>query len=48
MYIGEGVKLVCDVFVLVKEKVLIIIFIDELDVIGIKRFDFEKFGDREV
>lgn len=45
MFIGDGVKLVCDVFVLVKEKVLFIIFIDELDVIGIKCFDSEKVGD---
>lgn len=36
MFIGDGVKLVRDVFVFVKEKVLVIIFIDELDVIGIK------------
>lgn len=34
MFIGDGVKLVRDVFVLVKEKQLVIIFIDELDVIG--------------
>ena len=31
-----------------KEKAPTIIFIDELDAIGTKRFDSEKAGDREV
>lgn len=31
-----------------KEKAPAIIFIDELDAIGTKRFDSEKAGDREV
>lgn len=48
MFIGDGVKFVRDCFVLVKEKVFVIIFIDELDVIGIKCFDSEKSGDCEV
>lgn len=48
MFIGDGVKFVCDCFVLVKEKVLVIIFIDELDVVGMKCFDSEKSGDCEV
>lgn len=38
MFIGDGVKLVRDVFVLVKEKQLVIIFIDELDVIGLQLY----------
>lgn len=40
MFIGDGVKLVRDVFVLVKEKQLVIIFIDELDVIGLYFYDY--------
>ena len=32
----------------VQEKAPAIIFIDELDAIGTKRFDSEKSGDREV
>ena len=37
-----------DAFALAKEKAPAIIFIDELDAIGTKRFDSEKAGDREV
>lgn len=48
MFIGEGAKLVRDAFALAKEKAPTIIFIDELDAIGTKRFDSEKSGDREV
>ncbi|GMM41521.1 proteasome regulatory particle base subunit [Hanseniaspora uvarum] len=48
MFIGEGAKLVRDAFQLAKEKQPTIIFIDELDAIGTKRFDSEKSGDREV
>lgn len=48
MYIGDGAKLVRDAFALAKEKAPAIIFIDELDAIGTKRFDSEKSGDREV
>lgn len=48
MFIGEGSKLVRDAFALAKEKAPTIIFIDELDAIGTKRFDSEKSGDREV
>lgn len=48
MFIGDGAKLVRDAFALAKEKVPAIIFIDELDAIGTKRFDSEKAGDREV
>lgn len=45
---GDGAKLVRDAFALAKEKAPAIIFIDELDAIGTKRFDSEKAGDREV
>ena len=48
MFIGDGAKLVRDAFELAKQKAPAIIFIDELDAIGTKRFDFEKSGDREV
>merc|ERR1712054_611688 len=54
MFIGDGAKLVRDAFDLAKEKVKdrgkggAIIFIDELDAIGTKRFGGEQSGDREV
>lgn len=48
MFIGDGAKLVRDAFNLAKEKAPSIIFIDELDAIGTKRFNSEKSGDREV
>ncbi|XP_063899849.1 26S proteasome regulatory subunit 6A-B-like [Zophobas morio] len=48
MFIGDGAKLVRDAFALAKEKAPAIIFIDELDAVGTKRFDSEKAGDREV
>jgi 26S proteasome regulatory subunit T5 len=48
MFIGDGAKLVRDCFALAKEKAPAIIFIDELDAVGTKRFDSEKSGDREV
>lgn len=48
MFIGDGAKLVRDAFHLAKEKAPCIIFIDEIDSIGTKRFDSSKSGDREV
>ncbi|VVC35228.1 ATPase, AAA-type, core,ATPase, AAA-type, conserved site,P-loop containing nucleoside triphosphate [Cinara cedri] len=48
MYIGDGAKLVRNAFALAKEKAPAIIFIDELDAIGTKRFNSERVGDREV
>ena len=48
MYIGDGSKLVRDAFELAREKAPAIIFIDELDAVGTKRFGSEKTGDREV
>ncbi|XP_035894320.1 26S proteasome regulatory subunit 6A-B-like [Anopheles stephensi] len=48
MFIGDGAKLVRDAFAVAKEKAPTIIFIDELDAIGTKRFDSTKAGDREV
>eukprot|EP01125_Pyxidicula_operculata_P001305 TRINITY_DN111_c0_g1_i1.p1 TRINITY_DN111_c0_g1~~TRINITY_DN111_c0_g1_i1.p1 ORF type:complete len:436 (+),score=126.13 TRINITY_DN111_c0_g1_i1:45-1352(+) len=48
MFIGDGAKLVRDAFALAKEKKPTIIFIDELDAVGTKRFDSDVSGDREV
>merc|ERR1719345_618073 len=48
MFIGDGAKMVRDAFALAKEKSPAIIFLDELDAIGTKRFDSEQSGDREV
>merc|ERR1711939_1023424 len=48
MFIGDGAKLVRDAFELAKQHKAAIIFIDELDAIGTKRFDSDKSGDREV
>ena len=48
MFIGDGAKMVRDAFALAKEKSPCIIFIDEIDAIGTKRFDSDKSGDREV
>jgi 26S proteasome regulatory subunit T5 len=48
MFIGDGAKIVRDAFALAREKKPTIIFIDELDAIGTKRFDSDVSGDREV
>eukprot|EP00166_Cyanidium_caldarium_P003809 ctg_3712.g436 len=48
MYIGDGARLVRDAFALAKKKAPSIVFIDELDAIGTKRFDSDKSGDRET
>merc|ERR1711959_540055 len=48
MGIGDGAKMVRDAFALAKEKAPAIIFLDELDAIGTRRFDSEQSGDREV
>jgi len=47
-YIGEGARLVRDLFKMAKQKSPSIIFIDELDSIGAKRIDTATSGDREV
>jgi hypothetical protein len=44
MFIGDGAKLVRDAFALAREKSPCIIFIDEIDAIGTKRFDSEARG----
>jgi 26S proteasome regulatory subunit T5 len=48
MYIGDGAKIVRDAFALAREKAPTVIFIDELDAVGLKRFGSEVSGGREV
>lgn len=47
-YIGEGARLVRELFEMAREKAPSIIFIDELDAIGAKRIESATSGDREV
>ncbi len=47
-FIGEGARLVREIFQLAKEKAPSIIFIDELDAIGSRRLTIATSGDREV
>ena len=47
-YIGEGARLVRELFELAKSKSPAIVFIDELDAIGARRMDGATSGDREV
>ena len=47
-FIGEGAKLVRDVFKLAKEKAPCIIFIDEIDAVASRRTESLTGGDREV
>lgn len=47
-YIGEGGRMVRELFSLAKEKAPSVIFLDEIDAIGAKRLDGSTSGDREV
>ncbi|MEK6977218.1 MAG: proteasome-activating nucleotidase [Candidatus Hydrothermarchaeota archaeon] len=47
-YIGEGARLVRELFKMAREKAPSVVFIDELDAIGAKRLDSATSGDREV
>ncbi len=47
-FIGEGARIVREIFQMAKKKQPAIIFIDELDAIGSRRLDAATSGDREV
>jgi len=47
-YLGEGPRMVRDIFRLAREHSPSIIFIDEVDAIATKRFDAQTGADREV
>ena len=47
-YIGEGGRMVRELFSLAKDRAPAIIFLDEIDAIGAKRLDSATSGDREV
>ena len=47
-YLGEGPRMVRDLFRLAKENAPSIVFIDEIDAIATKRFDAQTGADREV
>ena len=47
-FIGEGAKLIKEIFQLAREKAPSVIFIDELDALASKRMDVGTSGEREV
>lgn len=47
-YVGEGPRMVRDVFRLAKQNAPSIVFIDEVDAIATKRYDANTGADREV
>jgi len=47
-FIGEGAKLVKEVFQLAKEKAPSVVFIDEIDALASKRIEIGTSGEREV
>lgn len=47
-FVGEGARVVRDVFELARKKAPSIVFIDEIDAIGAKRIDLGTSGEREV
>ncbi len=47
-FIGEGAKLVREVFQLAREKAPSIVFVDEIDAIAAKRIELGTSGEREV
>eukprot|EP00792_Barthelona_sp_PAP020_P006533 TRINITY_DN3023_c0_g3_i2.p1 TRINITY_DN3023_c0_g3~~TRINITY_DN3023_c0_g3_i2.p1 ORF type:complete len:466 (+),score=154.77 TRINITY_DN3023_c0_g3_i2:33-1430(+) len=47
-YLGEGPKLVRELFAAAKEMAPAIVFIDEIDAVGTKRFDARSSGEKEI
>ena len=47
-FVGEGARIVREVFELARRKAPSIVFIDEIDAIGAKRIDIGTSGEREV
>ena len=47
-YIGDGAKMVRDAFALAREKAPTIVFIDEIDAVGLKRSGGDGHGGKEV
>ena len=47
-YLGDGPKLVREIFKVAEDNAPSIIFIDEIDAIGTKRYDSSSSGEREV
>ena len=47
-YLGEGPKLVREIFKVADEMAPSIVFIDEIDAIGTKRYDSGSSGTKEV
>jgi 26S proteasome regulatory subunit T2 len=47
-YLGEGPKLVREIFRVAEENAPSIVFIDEIDAIGTKRYDSNSGGEREI
>ncbi len=47
-FIGEGARIVREIFIMAEKKAPSIVFIDELDAIGSRRLDVATSGDREV
>merc|ERR1719450_747283 len=47
-YLGEGPKLVREIFKIAEDNAPSIVFIDEIDAIGSKRYDSSSGGEKEV
>ena len=47
-YLGEGPKLVRELFRVAEENAPSIVFIDEIDAVGTKRYDASSGGEREI
>ena len=47
-YLGEGPKLVREIFKIAEDYAPSIVFIDEIDAVGSKRYNSESGGEKEV